>query len=265
MIRSVARTGALVALLTFLGTGPACGTELAREAAKQQDPLSKEVSQKERGQLIAAIQRAMSAMPTAPAPYERAPDDSTLEVDRRAFWDPATRRWTAPARATSERVFLPRAAEDDSASDGPDGSDLPALEYRVYLNHEPELPQGLASAGGAPRQFPLPGAVAVEVTLIGADGDGGRVALPLSPEGAYAAPTAIRIYLGNREMESAVRHLLAGGQLAGSIFPGVAHAGEVHSIVVEIYGPKRVVEGLAPAVDVPGLRKVLSGSLGKEY
>ena len=245
MTRRTGHAATIVSALVLLATGTAC------EAATPRDPVAKEIPEAEREVLIAALRRAISAMPAPTPPYGKAPDDSTLEADRRCFWDPGAKRWTAPARATSERLFHL------------DGADLPSLEYRVYLNHEPELPEDLASAGGAPRQFPLPGTVAVEVTLIGADAGGGRVALPISPEDAATALTVIRIYVGSREMESAVRALLAGGQLAGSIFPAVRKAGEVHSIVVDFYGPKRTVEGLAPALDVAGLRKVLSASQKK--
>ena len=242
MIRRRASLRAALALglpaLALFGL-PACETATARE------PVAKEIPDSDRDRLIAAVRTVMSALPVPPPSYNRAPDDSTMEADRRSFWDPDAKRWTAPAQATFERVHLPGA-----------NAELPSLEYRVYLNHEPELPQGLASEGGPPRQFPISGAVAVEVTLIGAEG--GRVAVSLSPEAAAAAPTVVRIYLGSREMETAVRALLGGGQLAGSIFPSVARAGEVRSIVVDLYGPKRAVETLATQVDTKALRKVLS-------
>jgi hypothetical protein len=227
--------------------------------ASRPEPVAKEIPESDRGHLAAAIERALHALPRPPAPYATSPDDSTLEIDRRAYWDPDAKHWTAPARATAERVF---SAPEVSASE-PGAVQSPSLEYRVFLNHEPELPEGLASEGDSPRAFPLPGSVAVEVTTITGGEEGGRVALPVSPEAAAVSPTVIRVYIGSREMEKAVRVLLAGGNLAGSIFPAAARAGGVYSVVVELYGPKRTVESLATALDVPALRKLLSAPAKK--
>ena len=235
-----------------LAWGLSLGRPAQAVAVSPPEPVAKEIPEAERERLAAAIERALKALPRPPAPYAATPDDTTLEIDRRGYWDPNGKHWTAPARATAERVYSPPEASE------PGSVERPALEYRVFLNHEPELPEGLASEGDPPRAFPLPGSVAVLVTTIGSGEGGGRVALPLSPETAAVSPAVIRVYVGSPEMERAIRVLLAGGDLAGSVFPAATRAGGVYSIVVELYGPKRAVESLAPALDVRALRKLLS-------
>jgi hypothetical protein len=134
------------------------------------------------------------------------------------------------------------------------------------VNSEVTLPSGLASVGGTPRAFAVPGAVGVLVTTIGAEGqesgpgDGGRVALPVSPKQARSALTIVRVLIANPRAENVFRRAIAEGEVPVWSEPPPRRPGEVQSIMVELYGGKADVEALARRLPTAALRRLLDRS-----
>jgi hypothetical protein len=227
-------------------------------SAATSDPASPNVTPRpvpkaERARLRAAAQRGMALLP-APRGYALDPESNQFGADETATWDEARGAWSSPGSASAERVFEPR----------PSGDNVPPnLEQRVYVNSEVAMPSGLASEGTSPRLFSIPGASAVEVTTIGMEGseaassEGGRVAMPVTPEQGASAVTIIRVLLADPKSERIFRSATAVGQLPQSLERTVKRPGAVQSLVIELYGGKRDVEALARRLPVSALRRLL--------
>lgn len=228
-------------------------------------PASK-AAQERVGKTLASV---IKALPKPPHPYV-SPSSISGEKDwvehvaSRVGTLEGSKLWI-PLEAWAEQTYelLETLAERGDTlpsgwGDHVPGSDIP-LEARIAINGSRGLSPGLGSEGAAPLLFDK-GALAIEQTLIGADGDS-RVALPLSAEAAAAAPTLLRIYLVDPKLEATLRK----SALTGSVLPRVdisqlaaEDQASVRSIIVEYYGGKRDVEALARRVDTKALRKLLT-------
>jgi len=211
------------------------------------------ISKTEQTRLRDVARRGLGLIP-APRGYALDPTSVTAEADDSAPWDEARGSWAAPATARAERVFEAARGSDDNAP--------PAMEQRVFVNSAVEAPSGLASEGGTPRAFPVPGASAIEVTMIGAEdatpapAEEGRIAMPVTPVKAASAVTIIRILLADPETERAFR-ATAGGSTPLPARSPPARPGAIRTLVVELYGGKRDVESLASYLPTTSLRRLL--------
>ena len=211
------------------------------------------VPQADQDRVLDAARRALALLPE-PRHYTLDRGSLMSEVEKSAPWNQARKIWSAPAAARAERAYEPIG---DDAENAP-----PALEERVFVNSAVAMPEGLASEGGTPHAFPLRGAAAVEVTMIGAESEtpttqGGRVALPLSGKEAAAAVTVLRILIADHGAERAFRAAASSGSMRLPPSKAPARVGAVRSLVIEIYGGRRDVEEMARRVPVTELRKIL--------
>jgi hypothetical protein len=230
----------------------AAQADAAGAAVNDRVPPSRPLPKADRARLTDAATRALRLLP-APKGYLLDRGSVHVEADPRGLWDEARSTWLRAASAKAERSFDPA----DEADDAP-----PALEQRVFVNGEVDLPRGLASAGGTLRPFPVQGAAAVMVTTIGAEGaeagEGGRVAMPVSPEEARTAITIVRVLLADPKTERAYG---AAAAAAGAGPEDTRRAprrpGEVQSLQIEIYGGRDDVLALAKRLPTAALRKLL--------
>jgi len=215
--------------------------------------MSRPIPKGERARLREAAQKALALLP-APRGFVLDRESYRVTVDETAAWDEAQATWSSPGTARAERAYEP----SGSGANSP-----PTLEQRIYLNSEVELPSGLASEGGSPRLFPIQGATAVEVTTIGMEGsgaagsEGGRVAMPVTPEQAASAITIIRVLVADPKTERIYRSAAAAGHITERLDRAAKRPGEVQSLMVELYGGKRDVEALARRLPVSALRRLL--------
>jgi hypothetical protein len=229
----------------------------------------------EREKLESTARAALTLLPE-PRGYTLIEKSTTSEASESAPWNQSRARWAAPGTARAERAYEARRDHPDQPGHG---EDLPDLEQRVFLNSALEAPQGLASEGNTPRAFPLRGAAAVEVTLIGGDdetgdsgsepgrpaeggrdrdpGQGGRVRMPVTPEAAASAVTILRIVVSDPATERAFKAGAVSGAIRLPAPRPPARAGAVRALVVELYGARRDVEALARRVRVAALRNLL--------
>ena len=199
---------------------------------------------------------AKRALALRPVPQGYALDRESVEAtaDEKALWTGTA--FVHPGTARADRALEP------SLAGYPDGTP-PTLEQRVFVNTEVDMPTGLASEGGSPMAFDVSGAVAVEVTTIGAEGsesgagDGGRVALPLTSAQKTTAITIIRVLLANSKTEKLFRTAISEGAMPPLDRPSTKNPGEIQTLVIELYGGKADVESLARHLPVSQLRKLL--------
>ncbi|HYJ32129.1 MAG TPA: hypothetical protein VE326_02825 [Candidatus Binatia bacterium] len=211
--------------------------------------LAREVPARERARVLVAVRRALAMLPE-PRGYELDDESMTSGAERTAAWRGSAGQWAAPVAARAERAFEP---PDPDRSDAP-----PALEQRVFANSEVGPPSGLASETGTLRDFPIPGASALEATTAGMDDPpGGRVALPAGPAQSANALTIIRVLIADPSTERAFRAAAGPGSVAARPRRAPARAGSVETLVIEVYGGRRDVEGLARRIPALTLRRLL--------
>ena len=210
-----------------------------------------------RSALRKALATAMDSIPAPPAPYALRPKESTFEVDAKAPWDRKTAKWWDPARAAAERYY--EVPADAAGLTEERRNLLGPIEVRVELNGELKIGD-LGSEGGAQTLFPIPDAVAVEVTTIAPGEAGGRVAA-MTPEQADYRLTALTVVLGDELLEASARRL--GREVPGEQWGGVsvwtADPAEVRHVFVRIHGPKKPVEDFARRIPTAALRRLLRG------
>lgn len=222
--------------------------------------LEREISKKERDSLLRVALRARDLVPSPGTGYVAERESDEASVDAKAPWDDPAAKWMAPGAARAIRVYPPA---DPDAIDAP-----PAFEARIHVNEEAGMPQAMASVFDAPRPFAVDGAVAVEIPTVGTDeavpsapesgSEGGRIAMPISPESASRSITVLRVVVAGPEMEGALRAVAEGRTVAGAVRPRVDRADRVESVTVELYGAKRDVEGVARRLPIAKLRTLLS-------
>ena len=207
-----------------------------------------------RAHLLDTAKRALAMLP-APAGYELDRESVEAKADEKALWTGSA--FVHPGTARADRAYDPLAGGDLDETP-------PTLEQRVFVNTEVMLPTGLASVGGSPRPFDVPGAVGVEVTTVtdtedsesGAS-DGGRVALPLTAAQKRTTITIIRVLLANSKTENSFRSAIPQGAMPVLYLPAPKKPDEIQSLVIEIYGGKADVEAVARRLPVTELRKLL--------
>jgi hypothetical protein len=207
-----------------------------------------------RSHLLDTARRALGLLPT-PTGYILDRETVEAKADERALWDSARSVFIRPGTARADRSFDP-----GTASINPP----PLLEQRIFVNSEVTLPAGLASVGGSPKPFDVPGAVGVVVTTITdtedsetGSGDGGRVALPLTPAQKRTAITIIRVLFANSKTEKLFRTAISEGAMPAWTEPAPKKPGEIQTLVIEIYGGKADVEAVAKRLPAAELRKLL--------
>jgi hypothetical protein len=207
-----------------------------------------------RSHLLDTAKRALALVP-APSGYALDPESVETHVDEKAIW--AGSAFGTPGTARAERVYEPALA-------GYPGGTPPTLEQRVFVNSEVTLPAGLASVGGSPKPFEVPGAVGVVVTTItdtedseSGSSEGGRVALPLTPAQKRTAITIIRVLFANSKTEKLFRTAISEGAMPAWTPPAPKKPGEIQTLVIEIYGGKADVEAVAKRLPAAELRKLL--------
>ena len=222
--------------------------------------LERELSKKERDSLLRVAIRARDLVPSPGAGYVADRESDEASADAKAPWNDPAGKWMAPGAARAIRVDPPT---DPDAADAP-----PAFETRIHVNEEAGMPRALASTFDAPRAFALDGAVAIEVPTVGTDdgapadagsgSEGGRVAMPITPESAARSITVLRVVVAGPEAERVLRATLDGKSVERVARGPVARADRVESVTVELYGAKRDVEGVARRLPVAKLRALLS-------
>lgn len=222
-------------------------------------PLVRDVPAGERARALSVVRRALALLP-APRGYVLDKESVESDSERQAAWEPEG-TWAAPVAARAERSFEPVPADRPNAP--------PVFEQRIFLNSEVKLPTGLGSETGTYRAFPVPGAAAVIVSMAGLDGegssdggapsagDGGRVALPATPQQRATAVTILRVLIADARTERAYREAVRRGTVQASPQRPPARAGAAQSLVVELYGGRRDVEALGRRLPAAALRKLL--------
>lgn len=210
-------------------------------------PIQKDVPARERSRVRSVARRVLGLLP-APRGYALDPESVTSEASATAPWSPAG-TWAAPATARADRSYAP------PDPDAPDAA--PTLEQRVFVNAEVALPTGLASESGALREVAVPGAAAVEVLTAGVAEEGGRLAMPLTPDQADRSLTIVRILLADAPTERAFRAAARSGEMRLAPRKPPSRAGRVETLVVELYGARGDVERLAKRLPVAALRRLL--------
>lgn len=224
---------------------------LAGASAEAAAP-TRTISKSERARLLSAARRALALVP-APRGYALDRKSVRSEADGAAAWSAGRGAWAAPGTARAERIYEPPEGGENAP---------PVMEQRVYVNSAVEVPSGLASVGGPPRLFPLPGAAAIEVTTIGAEdpepapSEGGRVAMPVTPDQAASAITILRIVFADPMTERIYRSAASTGAV-DAVDTRAKRPDEIQTLVVELYGGKRDVEALARRLPVAALRRLL--------
>ena len=205
-----------------------------------------------RSHLLDTAKRALAMLP-APSGYALDRELVEAVADEKAIW--AGPAFGTPGTARAERSFDPK----NESAETP-----PTLEQRVFVNSQVTLPAGLASVGGSPKPFDVPGAVGVVVTTItdsedseSGSSEGGRVALPLTPEQKRTAITIVRVLLANSKTEKLFRTAISEGAMPAWTPPAPKKPGEIQTLVIEIYGGKADVEAVAKRLPVAELRKLL--------
>jgi hypothetical protein len=208
----------------------------------------------------AAIQGALTAivksLPVPASGFRLAVDGATDEVGRVVLKVEGSKPW-GPLDASAERIYDRTDASDDEDR---------TLEIRVSVNGTKGLSTGLASVGGTPRPFAIPGALALEQTLTGIEEGGGtgesgsRVALPLDKDQVERTVALLRIYIVPKSLEGRLRALASGSPEFPAFDPGFTPSSRravVRALVVEIHGQKRDVEVYARRVQADQLRRRL--------
>ena len=198
--------------------------------------------------------RVLKSLPAPEKGFRLEPDGASEEIGRVVLKLEGKKPW-GPLDASAERIFGRIDASDDEDR---------TLEVRVSVNGTRGLSTGLASAGGAPRAFPLEGAFALVQTLIGADdaAQGSRVALPMDEDQAARSVALLRIYIAPKELEVRLRSSAQGSEELPAFDPGFTPSSKrvsPRAMVVEIHGQRRDVESYAKRVPVGALRRQLEG------
>ena len=131
----------------------------------------------------------------------------------------------------------------------------------MFVNDEVSLPTGLASVAGEPRPFAIRGAVAVLVTTAGvedAPAAEGRVALPVSPEGAANSLAIVRAVVASAPVERSFGAAARSGAMSAPPRRPPRSAGSVEAVVVELYGGRRDVETAPRRLPAAKLRALLT-------
>ena len=246
----------LVALVVVVAVGIGLVDPYACVQYSSGGSLKRTAPAAERARVLSAARRAVALLPM-PRGYSLDRASVTSDADRSGTWDDTRGGWSAPVGARAERVYEPAGGD---AADAP-----PSFEERVFVNAEVSLPTGLASEAGATRSYPVPGAAAALVTMAGTEraahagqeSRGGRVALPLPPGRAAMAPAILRVVLADPALERAYREAADSGRLAPPGRRPPARAGNVETLVVELYGGRRDVEAMARRIPVAALRRLL--------
>ena len=219
--------------------------------------LQRDISRKERDSLLRIALDVRNLVPSPGAGYVVDRESDEASADAKAPWDDPAGKWMAPGAARAIRVYSPT---------HPDAADaLPAFEARIHVNEEAGMPRELASVFDVPRPFAIEGAVGIEVPTVGAaeaapsgGAQGGRVAMPTSPEWAARSITVLRVVIASPDVERALRAAFDGTTTKPTIRDPVDRAGRVESVTVELYGAKRDVERVALALPIAKLRALLA-------
>lgn len=222
--------------------------------------IEREVPMKDRNVLLRVAVRARNLVPAPGRRYVADPTSDEAKSDPKAPWDDSAGMWAAPGISRAFRTYPPANPDAPNAP--------PEFETRVHVNAEAGLPEALASVFGSPRPFTVKGATAIEITTVGAEDtgpasqaggvEGGRVAMPVTPEASANAITMIRILVADAETERALRAMADGSTIERAARKPVARADRVESITVGLYGAKQDVERVARRVPIARLRALLS-------
>ena len=222
--------------------------------------LQRDVSKKERDSLLRVALRARDLVPAPGSRYvlDRESDDAS--ADAKASWDDPAGKWMTPGAARALRTYSP--VDPDAANA------LPTFEVRAHVNEESAMPRTLASIFGDPRPFKIDGAVAVEISTVTTEdaepaggsneSEGGRIAMPATPEAVANSITIVRMLVASAEGEATFRAASQGKPTPPVARTPVDRADRVESITVELYGAKRDVERAARLISTPKLRALLS-------
>jgi hypothetical protein len=221
--------------------------------------LQRDISKKERDSLLRVALRTRDLVPPPGARYVLDRESDETSADAKASWDDPAGKWMAPGAARALRTYSP---VDPDAANAP-----PTFEVRAHVNEETAMPRTLASIFGDPRPFKVGGAVAVEIPTVTTEdagpagsneSEGGRVAMPTTPEAVANSITIVRMLVAGAEVEAAFRAASEGKRAPAVPRTSVDRADRVESITVELYGAKRDVERAARLISVAKLRALLS-------
>ena len=216
--------------------------------------LQRGIPSKQREALLLVALRARALVPSPGSAYVTERDSDDGSADSKASWDDPAGKWMAPGAARAIRIYAPA---DPDARDA-----LPSFETRIHVNEEAWMPRVLASIFDAPRPFAIEGAVGIEVPTVGTDdarpAEGGRIAMPMTPDAAARSIAVLRVVIADPETERALRAASQGKVVEREAGRPVDRADRVESVTVELYGAKRDVERVARELPMAKLRALLA-------
>jgi len=208
-------------------------------------------AQETRDQMSKRLTKVIFNIPRPSAPFQLAEDGSSETISEYTGLIQGTPRW-APIEAWAERDYqaLPTNSEE---------GEYRTVEITVALNGARGLSIGIASKADKPHLYTLPGVLAIEQSTIGGY-DSTRTDLAPDQRQTQEPITLLRVYVVGANLESQLRAAFAKSGGYPGFLPGRLpsdHPDTVRTIIIEYYGAKSDVEGLANKIDVAMLRKLL--------
>lgn len=218
-------------------------------------PLMKTIPAVAQATLRRSLEKAVGLVPAPGKPYVPDSEGPKLEIDPRAPWDPGSRTWARPGRATAELYY--EAPEDGAGtSAGQERWLLSPIEVSIELNGESRLAD-LGSEGGPPTIHPLKNAVAVEISTVVPGSAEGRVASMTPRQSAYRL-SALTVFIGDPKTETDIGNAVRK-RSDPHVVPGrTRNPADLRLICIRLHGPKEPIEDLARRIPAASLRHLLS-------
>ncbi|TMQ63355.1 MAG: hypothetical protein E6K77_05495 [Candidatus Eisenbacteria bacterium] len=247
------RSRLLVVAVPALAIAAAIAT-VALSGAAVTGPAMKTIPAVAQSTLRRSLEKAAGLVPPPEKPYVLDSEGAKLEIDPRAPWDPTSRIWTRPGRATAELYYetpgdRPEASAEERELLGP-------IEVSIELNGESRLAD-LGSEGGTPRILPLRDAVVVEISTIVPGSAEERVA-SMTPRQSAFRPAALTMFIGDPRTEAGIRSALKRGSDPPSALGRARNPATLRLISIRLHGPKEPIEVLAQRIPAASLRALLS-------
>ena len=237
-------TASLLVLAVLAGPLGAAGT----------GPAMKAIPAVAQNTLRRSLERAVGLVPTPGKPYVLDSEGAQLKIDPRAPWDPTSKIWARPGRATAELYY--EVPEDGPGASAEEREVLGPTEVSIELNGESRLAD-LGSEGASPRVLPSHDLVAVEISTIVPGSADERVASMTSRQSAFR-PAAVTIFVGGPRTEAGIRSALKRGSDPPSGLGRARNPAALRLITIRLHGPKEPVEDLARRIPAASIRSLLS-------
>ena len=217
-------------------------------------PLMKTIPAVAQDTLRRSLEKAVGLVPAPGKPYVPDSEGPKLEIEERAPWDPSSKTWIRPGRATAELYY--EVPEDGPGASAEQRELLGPIEVSIELNGESRLAD-LGSEGGPPTILPLKNAVAVEISTIVPGSVEGRVA-PMPPRQRAYRLSVLTVFIGDPKTETDIGNAVRMGS-DPHVVPGrTRNPADLRLICIRLHGPKEPIEDLARRIPVASLRSLLS-------